>query len=733
MSIIRDIYKKVETKKRTDLDWESYLDYLKREPLLLLRDIFKLTSDLLNTYVGEGIDEYPGDSENINYLNYDTSKLFERTYQPFFSDRLFSNRFMNLFSNLSLSGQNKIYVVKGPPGCGKSTFLNNLFRSFEEFTTTDEGRIYTIVWKIDSSKILSHKDREIIEVPCPSNDNPLTLIPLDQRKEFIENFFDEETKDVLFNNKDYEWIFYREACSICSSIFQSILDKTGSSEEAFGMAYARRRIFDKRLGNGITVYNPSDEIPKSKIRSNDLIQEKLNELFPDCSIEYKYSDFAKTNDGIYCLMDIIENNQTRFNYLHGLASENIHKVDNIEEEANSIFLAISNSAVVDRGESFKDRIEEIDINYILDVNTQIKVYKNKFGENINDYFLPEVLENFSKLIITTRLSNRNVIKESWIKNPAKYQKYCDPELYLLKIEIYGGNIPQWLDEEDRKNFDMNTRRMVIDSAKHEGKDGLSERQSINIMWDFLNNYKKENELITMDKVLDFFKKQKRQDKLIGLTDRMINSVEKVYNYTILQQIKECLYYYNVEKITEDILDYLCSLNYDFDERVYCKSTGNTFVLDLEFLEEKEKYLIKSNNYREIQDFRNRNLKRYISETLREEGNICNSEQFKELYDRYIYNLKSRALQPFMNNETFREAIKDFGTPQFDSYDDNIKNSVKFLIDNLQNKFGYTMNGAKYVCVYMIDNNIAENFSDQDSRSPGSVANNDEDEFYNGGW
>lgn len=726
MDIIKDIYKKVESKKRTDLPWESYLDYVREKPFLLLRDIFKFTSDLVKSYVGEGINEYSGDSENINYLHYDTSKLFEKTYQPFFSDRLFSNRFMNLFSSLGSSGQNKIYVIKGPPGCGKSTFLNNLLRSFEEYTTLKEGKMYSIVWKIDSSKIPPFDKDNIVEIPCPSNDNPITLIPIDQREEFIKNFFDEETSEILYNNKDYEWIFYKEPCSICSSIFQAILDKTGSSEETFRMTYARRNVFDKRVGNGIAVYNPSDEIPKSKVKTNQRIQENLDELFPDRSINYKFSDFAKVNNGIYGLMDIIENNEVRFNYLHGLASENMHKVDNIEEETNSIFLVISNKPVSDES-SFKDRIEEVNINYILDVETQIKVYKNKFGENIKDYFLPEVLENFSKLIIVTRLNNKNIVKEKWIKRPEKYQKYCDPELYLLKIGIYGGNIPQWLDEEDRKNFDMDTRRMIIDSADEEGKDGISERQSINLMWDFLSRYKKENEFITMDKVIDFFRSQ----KLGKLTTKMIDSIEKVYNYTILQQIKECLYYYNVEKITEDILDYLCALNYDFGERVFCKDTGNTFVLDEEFLLQKERYLIKSKDNREIKDFRNRNLKRYISETSRYEDRVCESEQFNELYNRYIYNLKSRSLQPFMNNETFREAIKDFGTQQFESYDDNIKNNIKFLIDNLQDKFGYTVNGAKHVCVYMIDNGIAENFSDDDdTQDPDfdSVSNED-DEFY----
>lgn len=706
MKNLKSIYKKIESRKSQDLDWNNFITQLRIEPTIIIRDIFKYTSDLLNEYVGQGVDEYPSDTESINYLYYDMSNLFERTHEPFFSDRLFANRFMNIFSNLSHSGQNKIYVVKGPAGSGKSTFLNNLLKSFEDYCHTDNGKLYSIIWKIDKSKILGEDYNKTVEIPCPSNDNPILLIPVEQRKEFLENILDDKSKDIIFNDKSYEWIFYKEPCAICNSIFQTLLDKLETPEEVFEMIFAKRFVFSKKMGTGLTIYNPSDEIPKTKIKTNRKIQDELDELFSDRLVEYKYSEFARVNNGVYGLMDIMENNDTRFNYLHGLVSENLHRIDDIEEETNSIFLVASNKFDNEK-HSFMDRVQQVDINYILDVNTQLKVYKSKFGEETFKHFLPEVLENFARLVIASRLNTKNLIKEHWITKSEKYRKYCDLNLDLLKIEIYGGNIPQWLDEEDRKNFDMKTRKIIIDGAKQEGKDGFSERESINLMWDFLNRYTKENELVTIDKIVDFFRKLETN---YNITSVLSESIEKLYGYTILQQIKECLYYYNVEKITEDILDYLCSLNYEIDETIFCKSTGNTFKLTNEFLQQKEKYLLKNASDKEIEEFRSRNLKRYISETLRSNSNICESEQFKELYNRYVYNLKSKSLQPFINNETFRQAIKDFGTNQFDSYDDNIKRNVQFLIENLQEKYDYTMDGAKYICVYVIDNKIAEKFS-----------------------
>ncbi len=33
--------------------------------------------------------------------------------------------------------------------------------------------------------------------------------------------------------------------------------------------------------------------------------------------------------------------------------------------------------------------------------------------------------------------------------------------------------------------------------------------------------------------------------------------------------------------------------------------------------------------------------------------------FKSMFERYVYNLKEKALDPFLRNENFRCAIKDY--------------------------------------------------------------------------
>ena len=92
-----------------------------------------------------------------------------------------------------------------------------------------------------------------------------------------------------------------------------------------------------------------------------------------------------------------------------------------------------------------------------------------------------------------------------------------------------------------------------------------------------------------------------------------------------------------------------------------------------------------------------------------EKRITETELFATLFDRYVYHLKEKALDPFLENENFRRAIKDYGKEDFKTYDNRIREEVTYLSDNLCNKFGYTKKGAKEVCIYVIDNDLAKQF------------------------
>jgi predicted Ser/Thr protein kinase len=763
MDNIRKALKRIDDRhnawdQRITIPFEEFLLLTTRRPTVVIRNIFQVFHDMIKTFISEGADEYPGDPESIHYLLYDSSRLFvEGSDQPFFADRLFANRLINLAEAFRRGAQqNKIYIFEGPHGCGKSTFLNNLLMKFEKYANTLEGGRFETVWRLHGQTLGSFRDEEkdsslvrlsqyfedpaklqealtlgqthfqgtedyVVEVPCPSHDNPLLLIPRNSRREFFEDLFaGSDFFETLMTRKEYEWVFRSEPCTICSSLYQALLRKLQNPHEVFSMVYARPYQFNRRLGEGVSVFNPGDKPLKETILSNPMLQARINETLKDSSqVRYVFSRFAKINNGIYALMDIKSHNADRLIELHNIISEGVHKVDDIEENVSSLFLALMNPE--DRMtfqdiQSFADRIEYIKIPYVLDLNTEVQIYRNVFGRHIDESFLPRVLHNFARVIISSRLNQRSDAMLEWIGNPNKYSLYCDENLQLLKMEIYTGNIPKWLEEEDRKRLTAQRRRKIIAESEAEGDRGFSGRDSIKVFNEFYSAYARKDRLISMAVLCNFFTKvHKELGELIP--HGFLDSLLRMYDYTVLQEVKESLYYFNEERISRDIQNYMFAVNFEPGSVETCTFTRERLEISEEFLEGLETRLLGGDVGRSRRlAFRKETQKEYTAKTLTQEimaagMPITETTLYQAMHERYVYNLKEKVLDPFLGNENFRRAVKDYGNKEaFKAYDKRIRDDVTFLMNNLSKNFNYTRQGAKEVCMYVIDNDLAKKFT-----------------------
>jgi predicted Ser/Thr protein kinase len=745
-----------EREQNQTITFDDFLKILTEQPDSVVRNVFQTFHDMVHNYVGKGRDEYPDDPESINYVNYDCSNLFVNdTDHPFFADRLFANRLINHVDSMKGSAQqNKIYIFEGPPGSGKSTFLNNLLLKFEEFANSAAGTRYEVVWRLDR-RVLAHinetqlssfvdrlsslldeyelgqaelnemkntlyRNGDFVEISCPSHDNPLLMIPKRDRRSFFDDLFkNDEFKWKLFTDKEYEWVFRETPCTICSSIFNALIQRLPNSRDIYHMIHARPYHFNRRLGEGITVFNPGDKPMKQNVMTNEQLQRKIDILLGDSNaVKYLYSSFAKTNNGIYALMDVKSNNAERLLELHNIISEGIHKVEDVEENVKSLFIALMNpedEKTIEGFQSFTDRIEFINIPYVMDLNTEVEIYRNIFGKHIEESFIPRVLHNFARTIISTRLNTKSDAMVEWIGEPDKYGQYCDENLLILKMEIYTGHIPAWLTEEDRKRLTAKRRRRIIDESELEGITGFSGRDSIKIFSDFYAAYARKDKLISMSTLNTFFTKW-RTDLKEMVPEGFIDSLLRNYNYSVLQEVKESLYYYNEEQIARDLLNYMFAVNFEPGSVAVCRFTNEKLEISEDFLRAIEGRLLGIViGDSERRNFRLETQKEYASRTLTQEilaeGMIpSDTSLYQALHERYVHNLKGKVLEPFLDNANFRRAIKDYDTEDFKTYDKRIRDDVSFLINNLcAARYHYTKQSAKEVCVYVIDNDLARKF------------------------
>jgi predicted Ser/Thr protein kinase len=752
--------------QRPPVPFGDYLKHLVAHPSIVMRNIFQVFHDMVRSYVGEGVDEYPDDPESIHFVNYDCNRLFVQDVDhPFFADRLFANRLINLVDYMKRGAQqNKIYIFRGPPGCGKSTFLNNLLRKFEEYTGTEAGLRYEVVWRFDRRKFCArtnddehpvierlsqlletfhrseadgipacddpdgggsasgapYVDGHNVEIPCPSHDNPILLIPKVFRRDFFDDLFkNDEFKYKLATEKEYEWVFKDHPCTVCSSLYDALLYRLKSPQHVFECLYARPYRFNRRLGEGVSVFSPGDRPLRQQVIANPLIQKQINRILNDShQVKYLFSQYARTNNGIYALMDVKSHNAERLIELHNIISEGLHKVEDLEENVNSLLLAVMNpedQKNIEGFQSFLDRVEYINIPYVMDLNTEVEIYRNIFGRHIDESFLPRVLHNFARVILSSRLKRRSDAMLEWISEPGKYRLYCDENLQLLKMEIYTGYIPKWLSEEDRKRLTAKRRRSIIADSETEGDFGISGRDSIKIFNEFFSTYAKGDKLINMSDLCKFFTKVHKEVRDL-IPQGFLDSLLRMYDYTVLQEVKESLYYYNEEQIAREIQNYLFGINFELGVTATCTYTGERLEISEEFLSGIEYRLIGSAATRfQRLEFRKETQREYTRRTLTQEIlvekiPIRQTRLFQELHDRYVHNLKEKVLDPLLENENFRRGIKDYNEEAFKTYDNKIREDVAYLITNLGKKYRYSEQGAKEVCIYVIDNDLAKKFA-----------------------
>jgi predicted Ser/Thr protein kinase len=724
-ALIKLTEKNQDWQKEQLLTFAEFLEEATSQPALIIRSIYQLYADMIDNYICEEIDEYQDDLESMQYVAYDCQELLAvGTDRPFFADQLFANRLVRHVDSLSIGAQqNKVYIFDGPPGSGKSTFLNNLLRKFEDYTASSEGLRYEIVWRLpdESSDSLAddagsaHESKEF-DVPCPSHDNPVLIVPLDSRRRFFDDLFENDSfKWEFFTAKKFEWVFNDQPCTICSSIFDALMQKYHNIGKVLEYVYARPYKFNRRLGEGISVFNPGDKPTKRTVLQHEAIQKKLDTLFPESRpIRYLHSHYARTNNGIYALMDIKSHNTERLMELHNIISEGVHKVEELEESVKSLFFALMNpedKKQLKGLDAFRDRIEYIHIPYVLDINTEVDIYREIFGTHIDESFLPRVLHNFARVIIATRLEPESEAMRAWITDPGQYELYCDKSLLLLKMEVYAGTIPSWLSEADLKGFTAKRRRQIHEESIKDGWKGFSGRDSIRIFNEFLSTYSSDSRLIDMSMLVKFFNKYGQKDEDI-IPEQFLDSLLQMYNYIVLQEVKEALYYYNEEQIAIDIQNYIFAVNFDPGTTETCLFTGEKLHISEELFSRIETRLVS--DPKDGVAFRNDVQKTYTTSTLSQEIMqerlpIVETTLFQNLFHRYVHNLKEKVLEPFFKNENFRMAIRDFDTDEFRTYDDKIGHDVTFMINNLQSRYDYTRQGAKAICLYVIDNDIAQQF------------------------
>ena len=326
-----------------------------------------------------------------------------------------------------LEVRKRILLLMGPVGGGKSTLVSLLKRGLEQYSRTDEGRVFAILG-------------------CPMHEEPLHLIPPPLRAEIY---------------RDTGLYIEGDLCPVCQQRVQDVYQ--GRTDEVV----VQRVLFSEKSRVGIGTFSPSD--PKSQDISEltgsiDLatIGEYGSESDPRA---YRFD--GELNIANRGLMEFIEMLKSDEKFLYGLLT--LSQEQNIKTGrfsmiyADEVIVSHTNEAEYQRfienkkNEALRDRMILIRVPYNLRVHDEQMIYEKLIQDSaLKDVHLaPHTLRVASMFAVLSRLKDSKKQGMSIIK----------------KMKLYDGQSVEGYTSKDV--------RELREEFPLEGMDGLSPRYIIN--------------------------------------------------------------------------------------------------------------------------------------------------------------------------------------------------------------------------------------------------------------
>jgi serine protein kinase len=326
-----------------------------------------------------------------------------------------------------LEVRKRILLLMGPVGGGKSTIVSLLKRGLEAYSRTEDGAVYAIA-------------------DCPMHEEPLHLIPLELREDFM---------------REYGIYIEGDLCPHCRFELENTYEGHIERVPVHRIGISEK----KRVGIG--TFMPSD--PKSQDVSEltgsiDLstIGEYGSESDPRA---YRFDgELNIANRGVMEFVEMLKADERFLYVLLTLSQEQNIKTGRFSMiYADEVVVSHTNETEYKgfvgnkKSEALQDRIILVKVPYNLRVSDEVRIYEKLLKQSAlqSVHIAPHTLEISSIFAVLTRLEES---KKAGITT-------------MKKLKLYDG--------EDVDGFKQKDLKELQEESDREGMDGISPRYVIN--------------------------------------------------------------------------------------------------------------------------------------------------------------------------------------------------------------------------------------------------------------
>ncbi|MCO8245167.1 serine protein kinase PrkA [Haladaptatus sp. AB643] len=445
-----------DLRETKSFDW--YLREVYEDPKVA-RNAHQRVADMFDYYGTE----YDEDSGVVEYRLASEDPLFDGE-NTFYGREI--HRAIHEFVNKVKSGarglgpEKRIKLLLGPVGSGKSDFDRQVRKYFEDYTLQDDGRLYTFRWT-NLCDVIPDQDPSDDVIRSPMNQDPLVLLPLEQRQRVIDDINEELDAPYTIKNEqalDPASEFYMD--SLLAYYDDDIKQVLENHIEIF------RLVADENKRQSVETFEPKDKKNQDETElTGDVNYSKIAIYGESDPRAFDYSGaFCNANRGIFSGEELLKlQREFLYDFLHATQEQTIKPKNNPRIDIDQVIVGRTNMPEYrdkkgdEKMEAFNDRTKRIDFPYVLEYESEADIYRKMLrNADVPDVHIePHTLEMAGLFGVLTR-----------IEEP-------DTEMVdlLQKAKSYNGEI------EDTDDVDVKKLREEAEEKADigEGMEGVSAR------------------------------------------------------------------------------------------------------------------------------------------------------------------------------------------------------------------------------------------------------------------
>ena len=446
-SFVKEIAKLQDMKEFKELHWqgdfEEYLQLVKENPKAI-RTAFQRLYDMIMSY---GYEEYTEAKKKI-------------VHYSFFDDPVHSGKdaifgldisIMKLVNVLKAAAyrygpEKRILLLHGPVGSSKSTIVRLMKKGLEDYSRTPEGALYTLEWDMPDGEV----------IPCPVNEEPLHLIPLEWRVKILE--------ELGLAQVEYPLAVDKDLCPVCRYNHGTLMELyEGDWEKMVKHVRVKRVVFSEQDRIGIGTFQPKDEKNQDSTELTGDINYRKIAIYGSDSDPRAFNfdgEFCIANRGLIEFVEVLKLDVAFLYDLLGASQEQMIKPKKFAQTSiDEVIIGHTNEPEFRKlqsnefMEALRDRTVKIDIPYITRFQHEKRIYEKDFsGAKVEKiHVAPHTLEVAALWAVLTRLTE-----------PKKHKVNV-----LQKAKLYDGRmIP---------GFTEDTVKELRKESEREGMEGISPR------------------------------------------------------------------------------------------------------------------------------------------------------------------------------------------------------------------------------------------------------------------